>query len=53
MMAGGWLWLSGCVSIIICPTTPAVLDVGCGKGFMLHDFKEIMPGCSVAGARCK
>ena len=26
-----------------------ILDVGCGKGFMLHDFKEIMPGCSVAG----
>jgi ubiquinone/menaquinone biosynthesis C-methylase UbiE len=29
--------------------TAAVLDIGCGKGFMLHDFKEIMPNCSVAG----
>jgi ubiquinone/menaquinone biosynthesis C-methylase UbiE len=31
------------------PDTAAVLDIGCGKGFMLHDFKEIMPNCSVAG----
>jgi SAM-dependent methyltransferase len=29
--------------------TSAVLDIGCGKGFMLHDFKEVMPNCSVAG----
>ncbi|MDP3920166.1 MAG: class I SAM-dependent methyltransferase [Candidatus Omnitrophota bacterium] len=27
----------------------AVLDVGCGKGFMLHDFKELMPDMTVAG----
>lgn len=27
----------------------AVLDIGCGKGFMLHDFKEIMPNCKVSG----
>jgi ubiquinone/menaquinone biosynthesis C-methylase UbiE len=27
----------------------AILDVGCAKGFMLHDFKELMPGCTVAG----
>ncbi len=31
------------------PDNAAVLDIGCGKGFMLHDFKEIMPNCSVAG----
>jgi ubiquinone/menaquinone biosynthesis C-methylase UbiE len=31
------------------PDAAAVLDIGCGKGFMLHDFKEIMPNCSVAG----
>ena len=31
------------------PDNPAILDIGCGKGFMLHDFKEIMPNCSVAG----
>ena len=27
----------------------SVLDVGCGKGFMSHDFKELMPNCTVAG----
>lgn len=29
--------------------TAAMLDIGCGKGFMLHDFKELMPDCTVAG----
>ena len=27
----------------------AVLDVGCAKGFMLHDFKELMPKLTIAG----
>lgn len=27
----------------------AILDIGCAKGFMLHDFKELMPKCIVAG----
>lgn len=27
----------------------SILDIGCAKGFMLHDFKEVMPNCSVAG----
>ena len=27
----------------------AVLDVGCGKGFMLHDFTQLMPGLTIAG----
>ena len=31
------------------PDNAAILDIGCGKGFMLHDFMEIMPNCSVAG----
>lgn len=26
-----------------------VLDVGCAKGFMLHDFKQLMPNITVAG----
>ncbi len=26
-----------------------VLDVGCGKGFLLHDFRELLPGISIAG----
>jgi len=26
-----------------------VLDVGCAKGYMLHDFKELLPGLTVAG----
>jgi len=27
----------------------SVLDVGCGKGFMLHDFKELLPGLTITG----
>lgn len=27
----------------------SVLDVGCAKGFMLHDFKELMPHLKIAG----
>lgn len=27
----------------------SILDIGCGKGFMLYDFKELMPNCTVAG----
>jgi len=27
----------------------SVLDVGCAKGFMLHDFKELIPGLDVCG----
>jgi SAM-dependent methyltransferase len=27
----------------------SVLDVGCGKGFMLHDFKQLMPNLRIAG----
>lgn len=26
-----------------------VLDVGCGKGFMIHDFAELIPGIDVRG----
>lgn len=26
-----------------------VLDVGCAMGFMLHDFKELMPNLTIAG----
>lgn len=27
----------------------AILDIGCAKGFMLYDFKELMPDCTIAG----
>lgn len=26
-----------------------ILDVGCAKGFMLYDFKELLPHCEIAG----
>ena len=26
-----------------------VLDVGCGKGFLVHDFTQVLPGVEVAG----
>ena len=27
----------------------SLLDVGCAKGFLLHDFKELMPNLTIAG----
>lgn len=26
-----------------------ILDIGCGKGFMMHDFKELIPGITTIG----
>lgn len=31
------------------PDDASILDVGCAKGFMLHDFKKLMPRATVAG----
>lgn len=28
---------------------PAILDVGCGKGFMLYDFQKLLPKAKLAG----
>ena len=30
-------------------STSSVLDVGCAKGFMMHDFAELIPGITVKG----
>ena len=27
----------------------SILDVGCAKGFMLHDFRRYLPGCQITG----
>ena len=31
------------------PDSASILDVGCGKGFMLYDFKQLMPNITIAG----
>ena len=31
------------------PDDAAILDIGCAKGFMLHEFKELMPRATIAG----
>lgn len=31
------------------PDNAAILDIGCAKGFMLYDFKEALPDCTIAG----
>lgn len=31
------------------PPDARVLDVGCGKGFMLYDFKQLMPDLQITG----
>lgn len=27
----------------------SILDIGCGKGFLLYEFKQLLPHCTIAG----
>ena len=31
------------------PKRPKILDVGCGKGYLLHDFKKVIPNAEIYG----
>ena len=31
------------------PKRPKILDVGCGKGYLLYDFKKVMPNAEIYG----
>ncbi|MHC5060107.1 MAG: class I SAM-dependent methyltransferase [Planctomycetota bacterium] len=31
------------------PENAKILDVGCGKGFLLYEFKKLLPGSTIAG----
>lgn len=31
------------------PVSPRILEVGCGKGFLLHDFLKVVPDADVTG----
>ena len=31
------------------PAKPKILDIGCGKGFLLYDFLKVIPGAEVYG----
>jgi SAM-dependent methyltransferase len=31
------------------PDNARILDVGCGRGFLLHEFQKLLPGCAVTG----
>jgi len=31
------------------PGDAGILDVGCGKGFLLYEFKKLLPDCKIAG----
>ncbi len=31
------------------PSSARILDIGCAKGFLMHDFKETLPDCEVRG----
>lgn len=31
------------------PEDAKILDVGCGKGFLLYEFKKLLPNCSITG----
>lgn len=31
------------------PANAGILDVGCGKGYLLYEFKKLLPECSIIG----
>lgn len=31
------------------PRNAEILDVGCGKGFLLYEFKKLLPSCKITG----
>lgn len=31
------------------PDNAKILDVGCGKGFLLYEFKKLLPNCNIVG----
>lgn len=37
------------IKIYNLPATAKILDVGCGKGFLLYEFKKLLPKCTIAG----
>ena len=47
---GRWLRVAGAMGRQYGPGPDArILDVGCGKAFLLHEFTRALPGCTVAG----
>ena len=54
---GGYNYIEGYweqVARAICehyklPSNPKILDVGCGKGFLLHDFLKVIPNAQIFG----
>src|SRR5437867_9964223 len=37
------------MNIYSLPSNARILDVGCGRGFLLYEFTKLIPGCSVTG----
>lgn len=31
------------------PQDARILDVGCGKGYLLYEFRKLLPGCDISG----
>ena len=37
------------IEIYKLPENAKILDVGCGKGFLLYEFKKLLPKCTIVG----
>jgi SAM-dependent methyltransferase len=48
-MAAGCRWPSGSGTTTASRAGVRVLDIGCAKGFLLHDLRQVVPGLLVTG----
>ena len=48
-MVDGRIVKNMCKEYLLLTNDSSILQIGCEKGFVLHDFREFLPGAKIAG----